>query len=50
MGQSNVSKLGLSPFALCRLMSKAIEVITDCYVEKYSPRPGLVGGNNNFYK
>ena len=45
-----MSKLVLSPFALCKITSKAIELMVDCCNEKCGTWPVLVGENNHFIK
>ena len=43
-----MSKLVLSPFALCKIISKAIELMVDCCKEICGPWPVVVGENNHF--
>ena len=45
---TNVSKLVLSPFALCKITSKAFELMVDCCKEKCGPWPVLVGETDHF--
>ena len=48
MRSSNVSKLVLSLFALCKITSKAIGLMVDCCKENCGPWAVLVGENNHF--
>ena len=45
---NNVSKLVLSPFALCKIISKAIELMADFCEKKSCPWSVSMGKNNHF--